>query len=180
MGLVQPNSGEILIDKKNIFSNLTSWKKLIGYVPQSIYLTDDTLMNNIAFGIDSNYINIDRINKSINSSNLSDFVKNLPNGINSNVGERGVKLSGGQRQRIGIARALYGNPEILVFDEATSALDNKTEKEVMNSINKLKGNKTMIIVAHRLTTLSNCDKIIELKDGLINRIFEPNEILKSK
>ena len=117
-----------------------------------------------------------KINSSVENSNLLSFINSLPNGLYSMVGERGVKLSGGQRQRIGIARALYNNPEILVFDEATSALDSKNEREVMNSIMNLKGIKTTIIIAHRLTTLYNCDKIIELKDGLIKQITKPNKI----
>tara|TARA_B100000963_G_C22623913_1_gene671370 strand:- start:867 stop:2609 length:1743 start_codon:yes stop_codon:yes gene_type:complete len=178
LGLLKPESGEILVDKKSIFLNLPFWKKLIGYVPQTIYLTDDTLINNIAFGINSKDIDMKKINSSVENSNLLSFINSLPNGLNSMVGERGVKLSGGQRQRIGIARALYNNPEILVFDEATSALDSKNEREVMNSIMKLKGIKTTIIIAHRLTTLYNCDKIIELKDGLIKQITKPSDIIK--
>ena len=165
LGLLLPNEGKILVDNKDISNNLKMWQSIIGYVPQSIYLIDDTLINNIAFGLGKEEIDKSKIDQAIKKSQLSNFIQSLPEGLNTNVGENGVKLSGGQRQRIGIARALYNKPKILIFDEATSALDVNTEKEVMKSVDFLKGKITMILIAHRLSTLTNCDRIIELKNG---------------
>jgi ABC-type multidrug transport system fused ATPase/permease subunit len=167
LGLLEPNSGEILVDNFSIYKNLNNWQKKIGYVPQSIFLTDDTLLNNIAFGIQEQHIDYQRVNEAIKKAQLDTFVSNLIEGINTPVGERGVKLSGGQRQRIGIARALYYDPQILILDEATSALDNNTENEVMNSIYEMSGTLTIIIIAHRLTTLNKCNRIIEVGNGII-------------
>lgn len=164
LGLLKPDSGLILSDNISIKENLKSWQNLIGYVPQSIYLTDDTLVNNIAFGIPEKDIDLNKINLAIEAAQLGDFISKLPEGLNTNVGERGVKMSGGQRQRLGIARALYNSPKILVLDEATSALDNKTEEDVMDSIYMMK-NVTIIIIAHRLSTLNKCNRIIEIKSG---------------
>jgi ABC-type multidrug transport system fused ATPase/permease subunit len=146
---------------------LRSWQDNIGYVPQSIYLTDDTLKNNIAFGILEKEIDDEAISNAIYQSQLKDFVQDLPLGVNTLVGENGVRLSGGQRQRIGIARELYHNPLVLVLDEATSALDNITESYVMETINSLHGEKTIIIIAHRTSTLKNCDHIYKLKNGTV-------------
>jgi len=165
LGLLKPNSGLILSDNIPIQENLKSWQNLIGYVPQSIYLTDDTLINNIALGIPEKDIDLNKINLAVEAAQLGDFISNLPQGLNTNVGERGVKMSGGQRQRLGIARALYNSPKILVLDEATSALDNKTEEDVMDSIYMMK-NVTIIIIAHRLSTLNKCNRIIEIKSGI--------------
>jgi len=147
-------------------------------VPQSIFLSDESIRNNIAFGIEEELINEEQIQKAIQMSDLEDFINSLPKGIETIVGERGVRLSGGQRQRIGIARALYYNPQIIIFDEATSALDAATEDNVMDSINKLKSIKTMIIVAHRLSTLSKCDVIYELSDGSIIKSLTPDGLFK--
>jgi len=138
-------------------------------VPQTIYLTDDTLKNNIGFGIPESEIDITRVNFAVKAAQLDEYINSLPEGLNTNVGERGVKMSGGQRQRIGIARALYNHPKILVLDEATSALDNSTEHEVMESIYMMK-NITVIIIAHRLSTLNKCNRIIEIKSGQIESI----------
>ena len=167
LGLFKPSEGNITIDGIEISKNRAVFYDLIGYVPQQIYLTDDTLVNNIAFGIKEKNIDLKRVKKCIKAAQLSEFVRSLKNGLNSIVGENGVKISGGQRQRIGIARALYNDPEILVLDEATSSLDSKTEIEVMNSIYTMKGNLTKIIIAHRLSTLNNCNRILELKKGSI-------------
>ena len=164
IGLYSPLRGEIKYDGKDIFENPKSWQKNIGYVPQDIFLLDDTIKNNICFGIVNSEINENKLQKAMYDSQLLDFINNLENGVDTKVGERGVQISGGQRQRIGIARALYNNPNILILDEATSALDNKTEKELMDSINELK-DKTVIMIAHRLTTLLNCDRVFELEDG---------------
>jgi ABC-type multidrug transport system fused ATPase/permease subunit len=167
LGLFKPSEGSITIDGVEISKNRAVFYDLIGYVPQSIYLTDDILTNNIAFGVKEDIIDLKRVKKCIEAAQLSEFVNSLKDGLNSFVGENGVKISGGQRQRIGIARALYNNPEILVLDEATSSLDLQTESEVMNSIYAMKGKITLIIIAHRLSTLDNCNRIFELKKGSI-------------
>ena len=168
IGLHKPTSGEIFIDGNKDFQLKQSWRNKVGYVSQSIYLTDDTIKNNIAFGEFEDKIDIPRINQLIKDVLLDKFIKTLELGIDTKVGERGVQLSGGQRQRIGIARALYNQPEILVLDEATSALDLETEKEIMESINNLKGEKTLIMIAHRISTLIKADIIYEVKN---NQIF---------
>ena len=167
LGLLHVKSGEILCDGSNIFSNYDSWLAQIGYIPQSIYLVDESIRDNIAFGIDADLIDDKRIWEVCEEAQLADFIRTLPEGLDTKIGDRGVRLSGGQRQRIGIARALYHNPEILVFDEATSALDNETEAAVMEAINSFHGKKTMIIIAHRLNTIENCDIIYEVKDEKI-------------
>jgi ABC-type multidrug transport system fused ATPase/permease subunit len=178
LGLFIPESGKILVDGLDIGNNLNTWQSLIGYVPQSIYLIDDSLKNNIALGVNENDIDEELILKSIISSQLLEFVKSLPEGLNTNMGDRGVKLSGGQRQRIGIARAIYNNPDILILDEATSALDSFTEAGVMESIYELNGERTILIIAHRLSTLKHCDKILELKNGKILKIGLPADFIK--
>lgn len=167
LGLLTSQAGSICVDGHDIRDNTRDWQNLIGYVPQSIYLTDDTLKNNVAFGINPEEIDTTAVDKAIKAAQLDDLVRKLPDGLETFVGERGVKLSGGQRQRIGIARALYHDPEVLVLDEATSALDSEIEKEVMNSVKLLKGDKTLIIVAHRLSTLDDCDVIYKLENGKI-------------
>ena len=163
-GLLKPSEGYFCLDNKKL-KKLSFLNLKIGYVPQSIFLLDNSLKNNIAFGIEENKIDLEKINEALQDSQMSDFVKNLDDGIETNVGERGVKLSGGQRQRIGIARALYFNPEILILDEGTSSLDSKTEYEIMDSINHLKGKKTIILVAHRYSTLKECDVIYKMENG---------------
>jgi ABC-type multidrug transport system fused ATPase/permease subunit len=167
LGLLKPTTGEICIDNLNINRNLDTWQKFIGYVPQTIFLSDDTIIKNVAFGISDNEIDINKVKKALDLAQILDHFESLPEGLSTFVGERGIRISGGQRQRIGIARALYNNPLILVLDEATSSLDSKTELEVMKSINLLKGVKTIIIAAHRLSTLEKCDRIIEVKNGTI-------------
>ncbi len=169
LGLLHVKKGEILCDGASIFSNYESWLAQIGYIPQSIYLVDESIRENIAFGIDASEIDDNRIWEVMEEAQLADFVRSLPEGLDTTIGDRGVRLSGGQRQRIGIARALYHNPEILVFDEATSALDNETEAAVMEAINSFHGKKTMVIIAHRLNTIENCDVIYEVKDEKITR-----------
>lgn len=167
LGLLPPNKGKIMADGIDVYDNLYSWHKLLGYIPQNIYLIDDTIRNNIIFGIPEADVDDEKIWQAIKDAQLYEFVNSLPKGINTIVGERGVRVSGGQRQRIGIARALYNNPQILILDEATSALDTDTETAVMEAIDKLKGNKTMIIIAHRLTTVRNCDYIYEIRDRFV-------------
>ena len=165
LGLLKPQKGQILLDGKDVYEHPAAWAKIIGYVPQAVYLTDDTIRCNVAFGIDEKEIDEKRVWDALEEAQLADFVKSLPEGLETNVGERGVRLSGGQRQRIAIARALYDDPKILVLDEATSALDNETETAVMEAIDSLQGSKTMIIVAHRLSTIRNCNKIYEISGG---------------
>jgi ABC-type multidrug transport system fused ATPase/permease subunit len=167
LGLLQPDEGEILVDDTNIASNLRSWQKSLGYVPQSIFLIDDTLRANIAFGCYKNEIDEVAIVDALKSAQLEEFVASLPEGLDTVVGERGVRLSGGQRQRIGIARALYHRPSVLVLDEATSSLDTETEHGVMQAVQALQGDKTVIIVAHRLSTVEYCDRLYRLDAGRI-------------
>lgn len=165
LGVLQPQYGKLMADDLDISKNMSTWQREIGYIPQVIYLSDDTIRNNIAFGINESEINDDAVIAALKQAQLYEFVENLPDGLDTFVGDRGVRLSGGQRQRIGIARALYHNPEVLVLDEATSALDNETETAVMEAINNLQGLKTMVIIAHRLTTIQNADVIYEVADG---------------
>ncbi|MBY0145895.1 ABC transporter ATP-binding protein [Neobacillus niacini] len=165
LGLLEPEKGLVFIDGKELNELLPTWKSKIGYIPQSIYLSDETIRKNVAFGIDDNDIDELAVQKAIKDAQLENFVDSLPEGLDTIVGERGVRLSGGQRQRIGIARALYYNPEIIFLDEATSALDNSTEKEIMRAIDGLKGEKTLIIIAHRLSTIENCDIVFKVDKG---------------
>ncbi len=169
LGLLKVREGTILCDGVNIFDNYPAWLSRIGYIPQSIYLVDEPIRNNIAFGIADDRIDDARIWDALEEAQLADFIRGLPEGLDTAIGDRGVRLSGGQRQRLGIARALYHNPEILVFDEATSALDNETEAAVMDAINSFHGRKTMIIIAHRLNTIEKCDIIYKVDAGKITR-----------
>ncbi|MBR3628676.1 MAG: ABC transporter ATP-binding protein, partial [Elusimicrobia bacterium] len=164
LGLLNPTEGSITIDGMNVHKNKKAWFSKIGYVPQIIYLTDDTIKNNILFYDDEN-VDEEQLNMVIEQAQLKDFIDSLPNGLETIVGERGIRLSGGQRQRIGIARALYKKPELLVLDEATSALDNETEKAVMQAIEHLYGKITMLVIAHRLTTIEKCDIIYKIDKG---------------
>ncbi len=167
LGLIKPIEGKILIDDSNLDYNLRDWQKQIGYVPQDIYLLDDTIKNNIAFGLNANDINQEAILKSIELSRLKDYVGSLEEKENTVVGNRGIKVSGGQKQRIGIARALYNNPGILILDEATSSLDAINERKIMEEIYNTAKNTTLIIVTHRYKPVSNCDKIYLLDNGKI-------------
>ena len=165
LGLLQPQEGSVVMDDMDIFKNPGQWSEIIGYVPQNIFLSDDTIRRNVAFGYSDDEINDVDVWNALEEAQLAGFVKSLPQGLDTQVGERGVKFSGGQRQRVAIARALYKDPDIIVLDEATSALDNETEKAVMEAIDALQGRKTLIIVAHRLSTIKNCDKIYEIING---------------
>ena len=165
LGLLAPTSGSITVDGVDIFNNIRAWQANLAYVPQSIYLIDGTIKENIALGVAENEIDDDLINRVLHMAELYDFVYSQPENINTNVGERGVKLSGGQRQRIGIARALYQQTEVLILDEATSALDNETEKSITDTILKLKGKITIIAIAHRISTLEQCDFKIKFENG---------------
>lgn len=170
LGLFRPEKGTVSVDGMEIHQLGLKWQKNIGYIPQSIFLSDDTVRGNIAFGIPNNQIDDKAVWKALEQAQLKEFVESLPDKLETAVGERGVRLSGGQRQRIGIARALYHNPEIIFMDEATSALDNETEKEIIAAIDKLKGEKTLIIIAHRLTTIENCDIVFKINKGKLTTI----------
>lgn len=178
LGLLTPAQGKVLVDQTDIQTNLRGWQDKIGYVPQTIYLTDDTLRRNVAFGIPAKDIDDAAVDRAISAAQLKNFVAELPQGLDTIVGERGVRLSGGQRQRIGIARALYHDPAVLVLDEATSALDVVTERDVMGAVNALHGDKTILIVAHRLSTVEHCDYIFRLEHGRVAECGEAAVVLK--
>ncbi len=166
LGILEPQEGAVMIDGTDIRRCMTSWHEDVGYIPQTIYLMDDSIRANIAFGISEAEIDDDAVGKALQEAQLDRFVHTLPEGAGTVIGDRGVKLSGGQRQRIGIARALYRNPSVLILDEATSALDNETEKEVMEAIDGLHGTRTLIVIAHRLSTIKKCDRIYEVENGV--------------
>ncbi len=183
MGLLKPTSGKIIIDGKNLndgsSSNfLSMWQSSIGHVPQSIYLTDRSVAENIAFNQQKEQIDLKAVKLAAKKAQISEFIESMPNQYYSSIGERGIKLSGGQRQRIGIARALYKGASVLIFDEATSALDQNTENKIMYTLNKLSKYVTVIMIAHRLTTIKDCDKLIKLNNGKIEAIGIPDEVLK--
>ncbi len=169
LGLLKVQNGEVLADGINVMSDYRKWLKNVGYIPQNIFMMDDTIRKNVAFGVKEEEIDDERIWQVLRDAQLDEFVKKLPEGLDTGIGERGIRISGGQRQRIGIARALYDDPEVLVLDEATSALDNDTEAAIMESINKLHGEKTLVIIAHRLQTIENCDLVYRVEDGQILR-----------
>ena len=180
LGLLTPASGSVSVDGVDIQEDLRRWQNQIGYVPQAIYLADESLLRNVAFGIASEHIDAEAVNRAIRAAQLEEFVAELPNGLDTVVGERGVRLSGGQRQRIGIARALYHDPAVLVLDEATSALDSATERGVMGAVEALHGSKTILIVAHRLSTVENCDRILRLHEGRLVAEGPPGTLLASQ
>ena len=186
LGLIQPLDGKIVVDGINLDDkNIRYWQNNIGFVAQSIFLSDCSIAENIAFGIPKEQIDFDKVSKSIQLAHLEDFVESLSDGVNTQVGERGVQLSGGQRQRIGIARSLYNEAEILIFDEATSSLDGVTEKMIMEAIHKFSGKKTIIMIAHRLKTIEKCDKIFFINRGKLidqgkyDELIERNELFKN-
>lgn len=170
LGLLRPQKGVVTIDGTDITLDRKDWLGQIGYIPQSIFMLDGDILGNVAFGIDKDKVDEKQVWMALEEASLDEFVKSLPDGLHTQLGERGIRLSGGQRQRIGIARALYTDPSILIFDEATSALDNETEKAIMESVNHLHGHKTMVIIAHRLTTIEDCDHVYEVKDKKITRV----------
>ena len=182
MGLLKPSLGKIYVDGKDIHDcyypeRIQRWMNTISHVPQNIFLTDGTIKGNIAFGIKDNLISFSKVKEAAKKAQIHDFIESLENGYSTVIGERGIKLSGGQRQRIGIARALFKESEIIIFDEATSALDNKTELSLMKCINNISKNITIISIAHRHSTLKNCDKIISIEKGSIISVYEPKDIL---
>lgn len=165
LGLLEPENGKILADGVDVNTNYQGWLKNIGYIPQTIFMTDSTIRKNVAFGVPEDEIDDNKVWQALKEAALDEFVKELPEGLDTQIGERGIRLSGGQRQRIGIARALFEDPEVLVLDEATSALDNDTEAAIMDSINRLHGRKTLVIIAHRLQTIEKCDMIYSIGEG---------------
>ncbi|MCQ2080788.1 MAG: ABC transporter ATP-binding protein/permease [Lachnospiraceae bacterium] len=167
LGLLKLESGQILADGVDVFSNYKGYLKNVGYIPQTIFMIDDSIRKNVAFGYAEEDIDDEKVWNALKQAQLDDFVRSLPDGLDSGIGERGIRISGGQRQRIGIARALFEDPEVLVMDEATSALDNETEKAIMESINYLHGKKTLIIIAHRLQTIEQCDTVYRVENGKI-------------
>ena len=165
LGLLKPESGKILADGVDVMEHYPEWLKNIGYIPQTIFMIDSTIRKNVAFGYPDEEIDDTRVWNALKEASLDEFVRSLPEGLDTKIGERGIRLSGGQKQRIGIARALFEDPEVLVLDEATSALDNETEAAIMESINNLHGKKTLVIIAHRLQTIEKCDMVYSIKDG---------------
>jgi ABC-type multidrug transport system fused ATPase/permease subunit len=170
LGVLTPDAGGVYYMGKSIHANFNEWSKQIGYIPQQIYLLDESILANVAFGIDAEEIDEAKVWRALEQAQLADFVRTLPEGINTIVGDRGVRLSGGQRQRVGIARALYEDPAVLVLDEATSSLDNETEKAVMDAVRGLQGEKTMIIVAHRLSTIEHCDIVYKVENKTVRAV----------
>ncbi len=169
LGILTPTLGGVYYGDMNVHEHPLKWSKKLAYIPQSIYLADDSIRNNVAFGIEASEIDEEKVWAALKEAQLDEFVKSLPNGLDTEVGERGARLSGGQKQRIGIARALYDDPEILVLDEATAALDTGTETAVMEAIDSLMGRKTMLIIAHRLSTIANCQMVIKVENGKLKR-----------
>jgi len=180
LGLLTPDAGQMVVDGRDNQKDMRLWQDQIGYVPQSIYLTDDSLRRNVAFGVPENEIDDGAVRRAIEAAQLEQFVDGLSERYETFVGEHGIRLSGGQRQRIGIARALYHDPAILVLDEATSSLDTKTEREVMQAVTALQGNKTILIVAHRLSTVEKCDRLYRLDHGKVVEEGSPGEMLLSQ
>lgn len=179
LGLLSPEQGAVYVDGKDIRKNISGWQKNVGYIPQSIYLADETLRSNIAFGIPVDDIDDYKVMKAVRLAQLENLLDQLPEGLETIIGENGTRLSGGQRQRVGIARALYHDPEVLVMDEATSALDNITERQITKAIESLKGERTLIMIAHRLTTVKNCDTLYFMEGGRIVEVGSYEDLVHS-
>ena len=167
LGLLDLKEGEVLADGKNVMTNYRGWLMNVGYIPQMSFMLDASIRKNVAFGVSDDKIDEDRVWEVLREAQLEEFVKSLPEGLETCIGERGIRLSGGQRQRISIARALYDDPEVLILDEATSAVDNDTEAAIMESINHFQGKKTLLIIAHRLQTIEKCDMVYRVQNGKI-------------
>lgn len=180
LGLLEPEQGDITVDGRSAYEDIRGWQNLLGYIPQSIFLTDSTIEQNIAYGVPVEEIDNERLQQAIAAAQLEELIAQMPDGVKTEVGERGVRVSGGQRQRIGIARALYHGREILVLDEATSALDTETEQLVSEAINALAGSKTLIIIAHRYSTIEKCDRIYELSNGELKQSGTYSEVIAAK
>ncbi len=179
LGLLRPSAGSVTIDGRDLTEHLRAWRSKIGYVPQEIYLFDDTLRRNIALGRDDAEIDDRRVASVLRMAQLEDVVAGMPLGLDTVVGEHGLRLSGGERQRVAIARALYGDPELLVFDEATSALDNRTERDLTLAVDALQGGRTVIVIAHRLSTVRRCRRIVFLRRGRIEGDGEFDQLLRT-
>jgi ABC-type multidrug transport system fused ATPase/permease subunit len=179
LGLLTPTGGRVAVDGTDIQTCLPAWQRRIGYIPQTIFLTDDTVRNNVAFGIDPEDISDDQVWAAVDAAQLRDLVESLPAGLDTAVGERGVRLSGGQRQRIGIARALYNRPDVLVMDEATSALDTQTERQFVEALNALQGEHTVVVIAHRLSTVRHCDTLFLMERGRVTASGTYDELLET-
>ena len=179
LGLLSPSRGSVSVDGIDIADMTVQWQKSIGYVPQDIRLTDESIKKNVALGISEDNIDVYKVTLALKAAKLFDYVDSMPEGIETVIGERGIRISGGQRQRLGIARALYHSPKILILDEATSALDTATESEVMESVKEMQGGKTIVIVAHRTSTLINCDRVVRIANGAIAEIISREEFQKS-
>ena len=178
LGLLEPQQGNIQYNGEGVKTVLQQWRSQAAYIPQQVFLIDDTLRHNVAFGIDNDEIDNDRLQESLRQSKLIKVVEQLPQGVETILGENGVRLSGGQRQRVALARAFYHGRDVLVMDEATSALDDQTEQEIVKEIDQLKGKKTMIVIAHRLTTLKHCDRIYKLENGRVVAVGSYKELIK--
>ena len=178
LGLLTPTGGAVCVDEADISKNLTGWQRQIGYIPQDIFLSDATIRENVAFGLGDDQIDEEAVEQAVESAQLGRLLGRLPDGLDTMVGERGVRLSGGQRQRIGIARALYHNPQVLVMDEATSDLDNETERYIMEAVERLRGDRTLIIIAHRLSTVKSCDRLFFLKEGRLDAVGTYDELFR--
>jgi len=178
LGLLEPTGGSISVDGVDIARARRAWQRRIGYVPQAAFLFDDTIARNVALGVRPAEIDAARLADALRMAQLAEFVATLPDGVDAQIGERGIRLSGGQRQRVAIARALYRQPEVLVFDEATAALDNQTEREVTRAIEGLRGQKTLVIIAHRLTTVRHCDTLVFLRAGRVDAIGPFDRLLE--
>jgi ATP-binding cassette subfamily C protein len=177
LGLLSPSRGRVIVDGVDLKGREAGWRRQVGYIPQDIFLADVSIRENVAFGVPREEIDDEAVWKALERAQLADFVRTLPRGLATAVGERGVRVSGGQRQRIGIARALYDDPEVLVMDEATSALDTETEQVVMAAIERLKGGRTLILIAHRLTTVESCDRVVLIREGRIVAEGPPGDVL---
>ena len=177
LGLLQPQEGDILFNNRSLNETLALWRAQVAYLPQEIFLIDNTLLSNVALGVLDDSIDREKVMNALKKACLEELVDNLPKGIDTMIGERGVRLSGGQKQRVALARAFYHGRNVLVLDEATSSLDHETEKEIIEEIRYFKGEKTMIIIAHRLTTVQHCDRIYVLENGEIIRQGTPKNIL---
>ena len=177
LGLLEPTAGRITVDGRDIVTAMRSWRRHIGYVPQEPFILDDTVRRNVAFGLADAEIDDRRVLAALTRAQLSDVVAGLPRGLDTMLGERGTRLSGGQRQRVAIARALYHEPEVLVFDEATSALDTPTERELIAALEALRGVKTLVVIAHRLTTVRRCDRLALLRDGRLAAVGPYDDLI---
>ena len=180
LGLLEPNEGELLYNGHSMRLALSDWRKQVAYLPQEVFLIDNTLRSNVAMGLDETEIDDVRLNKTLKQARLTELIEQLPQGVNTVLGERGVRLSGGQRQRVALARAFYHERSVLVMDEATSSLDNETEQEIVEEIKHLKGQKTLIVIAHRLTTVKHCDRIYKLEKGRIVEYGSYDQVVNEK